>query len=68
MENPARSDLYDDKDVEGPEGGGDHHEEVAGHYDLAMIVDEGQPTLLPVRRPNWTVSMEVLADGARGET
>src|SRR5215471_11171499 len=41
VENPAGSDLYDDEDVEGPEGGGDHHEEVAGHHGFGMITDEG---------------------------
>src|SRR5215831_7637369 len=41
LENLARSDLYDDEDVERTECGGDHHEEVAGHHDLGMVADEG---------------------------
>jgi hypothetical protein len=35
VENLAGSDLHDDENVEGPEGGGDHHEEVTGHMTLA---------------------------------
>src|SRR5260370_2014344 len=41
VENPARSDLHHDQDVEGAERGSDHHKEVAGHNDLGMVVDEG---------------------------
>ena len=67
VENPARFDLHDDEDVEGTECGGNHHEEVAGHHDLGMVADKGQPALFRVRRAHWTVSMEVLADGARGD-
>src|SRR5215471_316809 len=67
VDNHAGSDLYDDEDVEGAEGGGDHHEEVAGHHDLGMIPDEGQPALFRVRRAHGTISVEVLADGARGD-
>src|SRR6516164_6965388 len=67
VENLAGSDLHDDENVEGPEGGGDHHEEVAGYHDLGMIADEGQPTLFRVRRAHRTLSAEVLADGAWGE-
>jgi hypothetical protein len=40
VENPAGSDLHDDEDVEGAEGGGDYHEEVAGHHDLDMVADK----------------------------
>ena len=65
VEDPAGSDLHDDEDVEGPEGGGDPHEEVTGHHDLGVVADNGQPALFRVRRPHWAVSMEVLADGAR---
>src|SRR5215469_15060128 len=64
VENLAGSDLHDDEDVEGAEGGGDHHEEVAGYDDLCMVSNKGQPALFRVRRAHWTVSMEVLADGA----
>src|SRR5215471_6955893 len=67
VENLAGSDLHDDENVEGPEGGGDHHEEVAGYHDLGMIADEGQPTLFRVRRAHRTRSAEVLADGAWGD-
>ena len=67
VETPAASDLHDDQDVQGAEGGGDHREEVAGHHDPGVVTDNGQPALFPVRRANWTVSMEVLADGARGD-
>ena len=67
VENPPRFDLHDDEDVEGTECGGDYHEEVAGHHDLGMVADKGQPALFRVRRAQWTVSMEVLADGARGD-
>jgi hypothetical protein len=66
VENLAGSNLHDDENIEGPEGGRDHHEEVAGHHDLGMVADEGQPTLFRVRRPHWTLSAEVLADGAWG--
>src|SRR6516164_7480211 len=41
VENLAGSDLHDNEDVEGTEGGGDHHEEIAGHHDLGVVVDEG---------------------------
>src|SRR5215469_1826998 len=67
VENSAGSDFYDDEDIEGAEGGGDYHEEVAGHHDLGMVADEGQPLLFRVRRAHITVSAEVLADGARGD-
>src|SRR5215467_1206322 len=67
VENLPRFDLHDDEDVEGTECGGDHHEEVAGHHDLGMVADKGQPALFGVRRAPWTVSMQVLADGARGD-
>src|SRR5215813_11052433 len=32
-----------------------------------MVVDKGQPALFWVRRAPWTVSMQVLTDGARGD-
>jgi hypothetical protein len=67
VENPAGSDLHHDENVEGAEGGRDHHEEVAGHYDFGMITDEGQPALFRVRRARRPVMAEVLADGARGD-
>src|SRR5262249_24017618 len=67
VENLAASDLHDDENVEGPEGGGDHHEEVAGYHDLGMVADKGQPTLFRVRRVHRTRSAEVLADGASGD-
>src|SRR5215472_17416627 len=67
VENPPRTDLHDDEDVEGTECGGDHHEEVAGHHDLGMVADKGQPALFGGRRVPWTVSMQVLADGAWGD-
>ena len=67
MENPPRFDLNDDEDVEGTECGGDHHEEVAGHHDLGVVADEGQPTLFRVRRAHRAVPPEVLADSARGD-
>ena len=67
VENLAGSDLHYNEDVEGTECGGDHHEEVAGHHDLGMVADKGQPALFRVRRAQWTVSMEVLAHGARGD-
>ena len=67
VETPAASDLHDDQDVQGAEGGGDHREEVAGHHDPGVVTDNGQPALFRVRRANWTVSMEVLADGAGGD-
>src|SRR5215831_16604653 len=67
MKNLAGSDFYDDEHVEGAEGGGDHDEEVAGHYDLGMVADEGQPALFRVRRAHRTVIAKVLADGARGD-
>jgi hypothetical protein len=47
VENSAGSDLHDDEDIEGTEGGGDYHEEVAGRYDLGMVADKGEPTQLP---------------------
>jgi hypothetical protein len=49
VEDLTGSDLHDDEDIEGAEGGPDHHEEVAGHHDLGMVADEGQPTLFRVR-------------------
>ena len=36
VENLARSNLYDEEDVESTERGGDHHEEVAGHDGLSI--------------------------------
>jgi len=67
VKNLAGPDLHDDEDVEGAECGGDHHEEVAGYHDLGMVADKSQPALFRVRRAHWTISMEVLADGARGD-
>ena len=67
VENPAGSDLHDEEDVEGTECGGDHHEEVAGHPDLGMVVDKGQPTLFRVWRTHWPVLAKVLADGTWGD-
>ena len=67
VEDLAGSDLYDDEDVEGTECSGDHHEEVAGHHDLGVVADEGQPTLFRVRRAHGTVTAEVVADGAWGD-
>src|SRR5215471_3719778 len=49
VDNLAGSDLHDNEDVEGTEWGGDHHEEIAGHHDLGVVVDEGQPALFRVR-------------------
>ena len=66
VQNLAGSDFYDDEDIEGTECSGDHHEEVAGHNDLGMVADEGQPTLFRVKRAHRTVPAEVLAGGARG--
>ena len=67
VDNLAGSNLYDDKDVEGAERGGDHHEEVASHHDFGMVTDEGQPTLFRVRCAHWPVLAKVLADSARGD-
>src|SRR5215472_13522269 len=67
VENPSRSNLYDDEDVEGAEDGGDHHEEVAGHHDLGMVTEEGQPALFRVRCARRPLIAEVLADGAWGD-
>jgi hypothetical protein len=67
VENLAGSDLHDDENVEGPEGGCDHHEEVASYHDRGMIAHEGQPTLFRVGRVHRTLSTEVLAT-VRGET
>src|SRR5215471_8785482 len=67
VENLAGSDLHHDEDVEGAECRGDHHEEVAGYHDLGMVADKSQPALFRVRRAHWTISMEVLADRARGD-
>src|SRR6516165_10174285 len=49
VENLAGSDLHDNEDVEGTEGGGDHHEEITSHNYLGVVVDEGQPALFRVR-------------------
>src|SRR5262252_8621035 len=67
VENLAGSDLYDDEDVEGAEGGRDHHEEVGGYYDFGVITDEGQPALFRVECVHRAVSAEVPSDGARGD-
>jgi hypothetical protein len=67
VENLAGSDLHENEDVEGPEGGGDHHEEIAGHNYLGMVADERQPALFRVRRAHRTVFAKVLADGAWGD-
>ena len=40
VENLAGSNLYHEEDIEGSEGGRDHHEEVAGHHDLGMVADQ----------------------------
>jgi hypothetical protein len=50
------------KSLEGAEGGGEYHEEVAGHYDLGTVADKGEPTLFRVRRAHRTVP----ADSAWG--
>src|SRR5215471_11040942 len=67
VENLVGSDLHDHEDVEGTEWGGDHHEEIASHHCLGVVVDEGQPALFRVRRAHWTVFAKVLADGAWGD-
>src|SRR5215475_4927681 len=67
VENLAGSDLHDNEDVEGTECGGDHHEEVASHHYLGVVVDEGQPALFRVRGAHWTVFAKILADGAWGD-
>src|SRR5262245_38402044 len=66
VENLAGSDLHGNEDVEGTECGGDHHE-IAGHNDLGVVADEGQPALFRVRRAHRTVFAKVLADGAWGD-
>src|SRR5215472_17013879 len=40
VENLAGSNLYHEEDIEGPEGGLDHHEQVACHHDLGMVADK----------------------------
>src|SRR5215471_11009204 len=67
VENLAGSDLHDNEDVEGTEWGGDHHEEIASHHYLGVVVDEGQQALFRVRRAHRTVFAKVLADGAWGD-
>src|SRR5215831_11724549 len=63
VDNLAGSDLHDNEDVEGTECGGDHHEEIASHHNLGVIVDEGQPALFRVRRAHRSVFAKVLGDG-----
>ena len=67
VENLAGSDLHYNEDVEGTECGGDHHDEVASHHDLGMVVDEGQPALFRVRRAHPTIFAKVFTDGAWGD-
>jgi hypothetical protein len=67
VENPPRFDLHDKEDREGAEGGGDHHEEVAGHHDLGMVADKSQPTLFRVGSAHRTLMAKVLADTGRPE-
>ena len=62
VENLAGSDLHDNEDVEGPECSGDHHEEIASHHYLGVVVDEGQPALFRVRRAHRSVFAKVLTD------
>src|SRR5215813_7203451 len=64
VENLTGSELHYNEDVEGTECGGDHHEEIASHNYLGMIVDEGQPALFRVRRTHRTVIAKVFTDGA----
>jgi len=40
VENLAGSNLYHEEDIEGSEGGRDHHQEVAGQHDLGMVADQ----------------------------
>src|SRR5215831_4804753 len=67
VENLTGSDIHYNEDVEGTECGGDHHEEIASHNYLGMIVDEGQPALFRVRRAHRTVIAKVFTDGAWGD-
>src|SRR5215472_18291091 len=66
VENLAGSDLHCNEDVEGSECGGDHHEEVASHHCLGVVVDEGQPALFRVRRNR--LSLRRYLPTVRGET
>ena len=54
--------LQDHEYTENPEGGRDHNEEVTRH--LGMVVDEGQPTLLGIRRARRRATTQVLLHGA----
>ena len=49
-ENAGSSHFHQHEDVEDAERGRHHHEEVAGHDHLGVIVDEGEPALLGVWR------------------
>src|SRR6476619_416567 len=62
MENSSATQFHEDEYVQCAECGGDHHEEVAGDEYCGMIADEGQPTLLRIRRTDRSASTQVLSD------
>jgi hypothetical protein len=64
----AGSDLFNNEEVEGTEGGGDHHEAVAGRHDFGMIADEGQPGLFRVRGAHRGPSLRRYLPTVRWET
>src|ERR1700693_1643010 len=64
VQDPPRTDLECDKDVQDLKRRGHRDEEVAGDAVTCMIVNERRPTL-PRRLPRTPSLLQVLADGTR---
>ena len=54
LNNSARPNLHEHKDVEHAKRGRHDHKETACHDGLGVVADEGHPTLLWVRRAPWS--------------
>ena len=64
MQDPTGAQFHDHEHVQCTEGGGDHHEEVAGRDHLGMVADEGEPTLFWIGRAHWSPGAQVLSHSA----
>lgn len=60
MDDPARTDLHRDKNVENVERRCHGNEEITGYDGLGVVTDESGPAL-PAGRPR-TIGAEILAD------
>jgi hypothetical protein len=60
VEDSAGPHFHQHEYVEVSESGCDHDEEVTGHDDLGMVVDEGQPTLFRIGRARRAAVSQVV--------